>query len=64
MLKIENVEVYGWEAAIRGMNRNKGVRQTSSGKFEARVTVRGNFVSCGTHKTEEEAREAVISKRI
>lgn len=64
MIKIENVEVIGWEAAIRGMSRNKGVRQTNSGKFEAYVTVRGNFVSCGTYKTEEEAREAVIFKRI
>ena len=64
MIKIENTEIIGWEAAIRGMSCNKGVRQTNSGKFEAYVTVRGNFVSCGTYKTEEEAREAVIFKRI
>ena len=41
MIKIENTEVIGWEAAIRGMYYNKGVRQTNSGKFEAYVTVRG-----------------------
>lgn len=41
MIEIENEEIVGWEAAIRGMNRNKGVRQTGSEKFEAYVTVRG-----------------------
>ena len=60
MIQIDNVvlpSVDQWKAVIIGMSRNKGVRQTNSGKFEAYVTVKGNFVSCGTYKTEEEARD-------
>lgn len=37
MKKIENVEVMGWEAAIRGMPA-KGYRKTKSGKFECFVS--------------------------
>ena len=32
MIKFENGEIVGWEAAIRGMSRNKGVRQTKPKK--------------------------------
>ena len=33
MIKVENVDVLGWEAAIRGMYDGKGVRQVYNHSF-------------------------------
>ena len=62
MLKIENVEVYGFESAIRGM-RAKGYRKTKTG-FETFLSVNGKSISLGTYKTEIEAKSAVYKFRI
>ena len=62
MLKIENVEVFGWESAIRGM-RAKGYRKTKTG-FETFLSVNGKSISLGTYKTEIEAKSAVYKFRI
>lgn len=64
MIKIENVEVSGWEAAIRGMYNGKGVRRISHTSFEAYISSHGKFLSCGTYQTEAEAKEAVIITKI
>lgn len=64
MIKVDHIEVFGWEGAIRGMYENKGVRQVWNGAYEAYVTSHGKFVSCGTFPTEEQAREAVIITKI
>ena len=37
MIKIENTEVFGWDAAIRGM-KAKGYRRTKNGKYECFVS--------------------------
>ena len=62
MLKIENVNVFGWESAIRGM-RAKGYRKTKTG-FETFLSVNGKSISLGTYKTEIEAKSAVYKFRI
>ena len=62
MLKIENVDVFGWEASIRGM-RAKGYRKTKTG-FETFLSVNGKSISLGTYKTEIEAKSAVYKFRI
>ena len=62
MIKIENVEVVGWEHAIRGM-RAKGYRKTKTG-FETFLSVNGKSISLGTYKTEIEAKSAVYKFRI
>ena len=62
MIKIENVDVYGWEAAIRGM-KAKGYRVRKYG-YEAFISERGKYICLGTYKTEEEAIEAAYSYRI
>ena len=62
MIKIENVEVFGWGAAIRGM-RAKGYRKTKTG-FETFLSVNGKSISLGTYKTEIEAKSAVYKFRI
>ena len=62
MIKIENVEVYGFESAIRGM-RAKGYRKTKTG-FETFMSVNGKSISLGTYKTEIEAKSAVYKFRI
>ena len=62
MLKIENVEVFGFESAIRGM-RAKGYRKTKTG-FETFLSVNGKSISLGTYKTEIEAKSAVYKFRI
>lgn len=64
MIKIENVEIYGWEAAIRGLYDNKGVRFVYPNSYEAYISTHGKFLSCGTYSTEEEAREAVAITKI
>ena len=63
MLKIENVEVVGWEAAIRGMPL-KGYRKTKSGKYEAFTSKHSKTVMLGTFNTEHEAKEAVIQYKL
>ena len=63
MIKIENVEVYGWKAAIRGMYDGKGVRQVYN-HFEAYLSCHGKFISCGTYTTKEEAQTAVITYKL
>ena len=62
MLKIENVDVFGFESAIRGM-RAKGYRKTKTG-FETFLSVNGKSISLGTYKTEIEAKSAVYKFRI
>ena len=61
MIKIENVDVYGWESAIRGM-RGKGYRKRKAG-FETFLSVNGKSVSLGTYKSEIEAKSAVYKFR-
>ena len=62
MIKIENVEIFGWEAAIRGI-KAKGYRKTKTG-FETFLSVKGKSVSLGTYKTETEAKSAVYKFRV
>lgn len=64
MIKIENVETCGWEAAIRGLYNGKGVRFVYPNSYEAYISTHGKFLSCGTYSTEEEAREAVAITKI
>ena len=64
MLTIENAETFGWEAAIRGLYRGKGVRLVYPNSYEAYISTHGKFLSCGTYSTEEEAREAVVITKI
>lgn len=64
MIKIENIETYGWEAAIRGLYNGKGVRFVYPNSYEAYISTHGKFLSCGTYSTEEEAREAVAITKI
>ena len=64
MLKIENAETFGWEAAIRGLYSGKGVRFVRQNSYEAYIYTHGKFLSCGTYSTEEEAREAVVITKI
>lgn len=61
MIKIDNTEIYGWEAAIRGM-KAKGYRKTKTG-YETFVSVKRKSVSLGTYKTETEAKLAVYNFR-
>ena len=63
MIKIENVDVVGWESAIRGMYDGKGVRQVYK-NFEAYLSCHGKFISCGTYTTKEEAQTAVITYKL
>ena len=62
MITIENVEVFGWESAIRGM-RTKGYRKTKTG-FETFLSVKGKSVSLGTYKTETEAKSVIYKFRV
>ena len=62
MIKIENVEIFGWQAAIRGI-KAKGYRKTKTG-FETFLSVKGKSVSLGTYKTETEAKSAVYKFRV
>ena len=63
MIKIENVEIVGWESAIRGMYSEKGVRQVNN-NFEAYLSCHGKFISCGTYTTKEEAQTAIITYKL
>ena len=63
MIKIENTEVFGWKAAIRGM-KAKGYRKTANNKYECYVSEHRKFISLGTYNTESEAKEVVFSHRI
>lgn len=60
MIQIENVEIYGWKAAIRELYNGKGVRKVYPNSYEAYISTHGKFLSCGTYPTEEQAREAVV----
>ena len=64
MLKVENTEVFGWEAAIRELYNGKGVRWVYPNSYEAYISTHGKFLSCGTYPTEEQAREAVVITKI
>lgn len=64
MIKIENTDVCGWEAAIRELCNGKGVRLVYPNSYEAYVSTHGKFLSCGTYPTEEQAREAVVITKI
>lgn len=64
MIKIENVDVYGFEAAIRELYNGKGVRKVYPSSYEAYISTHGKFLSCGTYSTEERAREAVVITKI
>ena len=63
-IRFENLEVYGFEAAIRGMYDGKGVRFVNFHSYEAYISTHGKFLSCGTYSTEDEAREAVVITKI
>jgi hypothetical protein len=64
MIKLENCEVMGWEAAIRELYKGKGVRWVYPNSYEAYISTHGKFLSCGTYPTEEQAREAVAITKI
>lgn len=64
MIQIENVDVYGWETAIRRLYNGKGVRCVYPNSYEAYISVHGKFLSCGTYATEKQAREAVVITKI
>lgn len=63
MIKVEHIEVFNWEGAIRGMLENKGVRRVYD-SYEAYVSTHGKFLYCGSFPTEEQAREAVAITKI
>ena len=62
MIRIENIDTWGFEHAIRGM-RAKGYRKTKTG-YETFISERSKSISLGTYRTEEEAREVVIKYRL
>lgn len=62
MIKTENVEVWGFEHAIRGM-RAKGYRKVKS-RYETYCSDRCKTINLGTYRTEDEAKEAVINYRL
>lgn len=62
MIKFENTEVMGWEAAIRRMPA-KGYRRTKNEKYEAFVSDHSKTVMLGTYNTKEEAQNAVFNYR-
>lgn len=64
MIKIENTQGYGWEAAISKLYSGKGVRFVYPNSYEAYISTHGKFHSCGTYDTEEKAQEAVITTKI
>lgn len=64
MIKITDTMTQGWEAAIRGMYNGKGVRWVYPDSYEAYLSCHGKFLSCGTYKSAEEAKEAVIITKI
>ena len=60
MITIKNVNVYGWESAIRELYNGKGVRWLYPNSYEAYISTHGKFLSCGTYASEEEA--VIITK--
>ena len=60
MIKIENVEVMGWEAAIRERTGN-GYRKTKNGKYETFISNNSKTINLGTYETEKDAREVVFN---
>lgn len=64
MIKIEKTEVFGWEAAIRELYNEKGVRFIYPNSYESYISIHGKFLSCGTFSTEEQAREVVIITKV
>lgn len=44
MIKFENVEVFGWEAAIRGMRNSWGSHEKSDSKYETLVKEQNGYV--------------------
>lgn len=62
MIKVEYIDVWGFEHAIRGM-RAKGYRKTKTG-YETFVSNDGKSVSLGTFKKEDVAKNAVLNYRI
>lgn len=68
MIKIENTETFGWQAAIRGCIDGACVRtrETKDGKtrYEAYTSAHCKYIPCGTHNSLEEARDAVANVRI
>lgn len=53
-----------WQIAIREMYNGKGVRWVYPDSYEAYISCHGKFLSCGTYKSEQEAREAVLITKI
>lgn len=62
MIRIENTQVMGWEAAIRGMPA-KGYRRTRNGKYEAFTSDHSKTIPLGTYDTMERAKETVFNYR-
>lgn len=60
MIKIENIETSGWEAAIRRLYRNKGVYFRPPTSYEGWVQSKGKNIYCGTYSTKQEAYENVV----
>ena len=49
MIKVENIEVFNFEGALRGM-RAKGYRKNKNGKYETFASRNGKSVNLGTYK--------------
>lgn len=62
MIKVENIDVWGFEHAIRGM-RAKGYR-IANGKYETFVSNKSKSINLGTYATEQEAQNAVYQYRV
>lgn len=62
MIKVENIEVFNFEGALRGM-RAKGYKKNKNGKYETFASRNGKSVNLGTYKTETEAKEVVFNHR-
>lgn len=63
MIKVEKIDVWGFEHAVRGMPA-KGYRKTKNGTYETFISNKSYNYSLGTYQTEEEAITAVYSYRI
>lgn len=63
MIKIENVETYDWQQAIKNM-KAKCYRKNKNNKYECFVSIHEKFISLGTKNTEQEAQETVHNHRI
>lgn len=63
MIKFENTEVIGWEAAIRNIPA-KGYRKTKNERYEAFVSNHSKSIFLGTYDTPKEAKKAVFNYRV